>query len=68
MLSVTNGDGPVHRNVLDGSTDDPLAYGARLNWDIAGHMGYEEGALRQRSCDWTAARRRLGVLLHRSPF
>ncbi len=55
MVTVTNGDGPVHRNVLDGSTDDPLAYGARLNWDIMGHMGYEEGALRQRSCEWVAA-------------
>ena len=55
MLSVTNGDGPVHRNVLDGSTDDPLAFAARVNWDIAGHMGYEEGALRQRSCEWVAA-------------
>ena len=41
--------------MLDGETDDPLAFSARLNWDIMGHMGYEEGALRQRSCDWTAA-------------
>ena len=55
LFTVTNGDGPVHRNVLDGETDDPLAFSARLNWDIMGHMGYEEGALRQRSCDWTAA-------------
>ena len=55
MLAVTNGDGAGHRNVLDGSTDDPMAYSARVNWDIMGHMGYEEGALRQRSCDWTAA-------------
>ena len=55
MLTVTNGDGPVHRNVLDGTTDDPMAYGARVNWDVLGHMGYEEGALRQRSCDWTAS-------------
>jgi len=55
MVTVTNGDGPVHRNVLDGSTDDPLAFGARVNWDIMGHMGYEEGALRQRSCEWVAA-------------
>ena len=47
LLTVTNGDGPVHRNVLDGSTNDPLAYSARVNWDIMGHMGYEEGALRQ---------------------
>jgi hypothetical protein len=55
MVSVTNGDGPVRRNVLDGRTDDPLAFGARINWDIIGHMGYEEGALRQRSCEWVAA-------------
>ena len=55
MLTVTNGDGPVHRNVLDGTTDDPLAYSARVNWDILGHMGYEEGALRQKSCGWSAA-------------
>ena len=55
MLTVTNGDGPVHRNVLDGTTDDPLAYSARVNWDIKGHMGYEEGALRQHSCEWSAA-------------
>ena len=49
--TVTNGDGPVHRNVLDGTTDDPLAYSARVNWDIKGHMGYEEGALRQTTCE-----------------
>ena len=55
MVTVSNGDGPVHRNVLDGATDDPLAFGARVNWDIMGHMGYEEGALRQRSCEWVAA-------------
>ena len=61
MLTVTNGDGPLHRNVLDGTTDDPLAYSARVNWDIKGHMGYEEGALRQKSCDWSAA---LGAWAH----
>ncbi len=55
MATVTNGDGAAHRNVLDGSTDDNLAYSARLNWDIMGHMGYEEGALRQHECEWTAA-------------
>ncbi len=55
LVSVTNGDGPVHRNVLDGSTNDNLAYAARVNWDIKGHLGYEEGALRQRSCEWAAA-------------
>ncbi len=61
LATVTNGDGPVHRNVLDGSTDDPLAFCARVNWDIMGHMGYEEGALRQTSCEWAAA---LGAWAH----
>jgi hypothetical protein len=61
MATITNGDGPVKRNVIDGGTDDPLAYSARLNWDIKGHMGYEEGALKQRSCDWSAA---VGVWVH----
>ena len=61
LLTVTNGDGVKHRNVLDGRTDDPMAYSARINWDIMGHMGYEEGALRQRSCDWTAS---LGAWVH----
>ncbi len=61
LATVTNGDGPVHRNVLDGGTDDPLAFSARVNWDIMGHMGYEEGALRQTSCSWTAA---LGIWAH----
>jgi hypothetical protein len=55
MLTVTNGDGPVHHNVVDGRTDDPLAYSARINWDIIGHAGYEEGALRQTTCGWVAA-------------
>ena len=55
MFTVTNGDGPVRRNVLDGTTDDPMAYSARINWDVMGHMGYEEGALRQNSCSWVAA-------------
>ena len=55
MVTVTNGDGAGHRNVLDGETDDPLAFSGRVNWDIMGHMGYEEGALRQTSCSWAAA-------------
>jgi hypothetical protein len=53
--TITNGDGPVHRNVLDGNTDDNLAYSARVNWDLKGHCGYEEGALRMHECEWTAA-------------
>jgi hypothetical protein len=55
LATVTNGDGPVHRNVLDGTTNDNLAYSARVNWDILGHMGYEECALNHHSCEWTAA-------------
>jgi hypothetical protein len=53
--TITNGDGPVHRNVLDGETDDNLAYSARVNWDIKGHPGYEEGALRMHECEWAIA-------------
>ncbi|HVG94314.1 MAG TPA: hypothetical protein VND21_07695, partial [Planctomycetota bacterium] len=52
MATVTNGDGIYHRNVLDGTTSDNLAYSARVNWDFMGHMGYEEGALRQTQCGW----------------
>lgn len=55
MLTATNGDGPRTRNVFNGSSDDNLAYSARLNWDICGHMGYEEGALCQNECEWKAA-------------
>ena len=55
MLAITNGDGPVHRNVLDGETSDCFAYSARVNWDIKGHLGYEEGALRGHDCDWAAS-------------
>jgi len=55
LATITNGDGPVHHNVVDGRTDDPLAYSARFNWDVKGHMGYEEGALRQTTCGWVAS-------------
>jgi hypothetical protein len=55
LATVTNGDGPVTRNVLDVRTNDNLAYSARVNWDIKGHIGYEEGALRQHSCEWLLA-------------
>ena len=61
MLGVTNGDGPVHRNVLDGETSDCFAYSARVNWDIKGHLGYEEGALRSTECGWAAS---LGAWAH----
>jgi hypothetical protein len=55
LATITNGDGPVTRNVLDQGSNDNLAYSARINWDIKGHMGYEEGALRQHSCEWLLA-------------
>ena len=55
LVAVTNGDGPVRRNVLDGGTSDGFAYSARLNWDIKGHLGYEEGALRSHECEWAAS-------------
>jgi hypothetical protein len=55
MVTVTNGDGGGHRNVVDGFTSDNLAYSARVNWDFMGHMGYEEGALRQTQCGWVGA-------------
>ena len=55
LVTVTNGDGPVKRNILDQTTNDNLAYAARVNWDVKGHMGYEEGALRQHSCEWVAS-------------
>jgi hypothetical protein len=52
LVTVTNGDGPRTRNVLDVESNDNLAYSARVNWDVKGHMGYEEGALRQHECEW----------------
>ena len=55
LLTVTNGDGPVTRNVLDGTTSDNFAFSARVNWDIKGHIGYEEGALKGHECDWALA-------------
>lgn len=55
LATVTNGEGIFHRNVLDPTTADPLAYTARVNWNILGNLGYEEGALRQRECEWSLA-------------
>jgi len=55
LVTVTNGDGPARRNVLDGGTEDCFAYSARVNWDIKGHLGYEEGALRSNECGWAAS-------------
>src|SRR5438105_12058085 len=55
MATATNGDGPVRRNILDQTTNDNYAYSGRVNWDIKGHAGYEEGALRQHDCQWVAS-------------
>jgi len=52
LITVTNGDGPATRNVLDQTSNDNLAYSARVNWDLKGHIGYEEGALHQHECEW----------------
>jgi hypothetical protein len=53
MFAVTNGDsGDSIRNILDGRTDDNVAFSGRLNWAFLGATGYEEGALRQNSCTW----------------
>jgi hypothetical protein len=61
LATVSNGDGIGHRNVVDGYTSDNLAYSARINWDFLGHMGYEEGALRQRCGEWAGA---VGAWVH----
>ncbi|MCC7139707.1 MAG: hypothetical protein IT460_14885, partial [Planctomycetes bacterium] len=61
MATVTNGDGPAHRNVLDGTTSDNFAYSARVNWDVKGHLGYEEGALRSTECAWALS---IGAWVH----
>ena len=55
LVTVTNGDGPVHRNVLDGTTNDNLAYAARVNWDVVGHQGYSECAIGYGECEWRLA-------------
>jgi hypothetical protein len=53
MLSVTNGDGGDSiRNVIDHRTSDNLAFGGRVNWAFMAPIGYEEGALRQQTCQW----------------
>jgi hypothetical protein len=53
MFAVTNGDsGDSVRNILDGRTDDGVAFSGRLNWAFLGATGYEEGALRQNTCTW----------------
>jgi hypothetical protein len=68
LATITNGDTPpgqFRRNVLDATTDDSFAYSARVNWDfkcsddpesrLFSGMGYREGALLQRDCEWIGA-------------
>jgi hypothetical protein len=53
LLTVTNGDGGDSiRNVLDVRTSDGVAFSGRLNWAFLKPIGYQEGALRQTTCDW----------------
>ena len=53
LLTVTNGDGGDSiRNVLDYRTSDNLAFSGRLNWAFLNPIGYQEGALRQSTCQW----------------
>jgi len=53
LLTVTNGDGGDSiRNVIDVRTSDNLAYSGRLNWAFLKPIGYQEGALRNASCEW----------------
>ena len=53
LLTVTNGDGGDSiRNVIDTRTSDNLAYSGRLNWAFLSPVGYQEGALRNSTCNW----------------
>jgi hypothetical protein len=53
MFAVTNGDGGDSiRNVVDNRSDDNLALSARVNWAFLKPIYYEEGALRQTTCEW----------------
>jgi hypothetical protein len=53
LFTVTNGDGGDSiRNVIDQRTSDNLAFSGRLNWAFLKAIGYQEGALRQSTCDW----------------
>ena len=53
ILTVTNGDGGDSiRNVIDHRTSDNLAYALRINWAFLNKIGYQEGALRQQTCQW----------------
>jgi hypothetical protein len=53
LITVTNGDGGDSiRNVLDTRTSDGVAFSGRLNWAFLNPIGYQEGALRQSTCEW----------------
>jgi len=53
MFAVTNGDGGDSiRNVLDDRSNDNLAISGRVNWAFLKPTYYEEGALRQSTCEW----------------
>jgi hypothetical protein len=53
LLTVTNGDGGDSvRNVIDTRTSDNLSFSGRLNWAFLAPIGYQEGALRNASCQW----------------
>jgi hypothetical protein len=53
MVAVTNGDGGDSiRNVVDNRSDDSVAASGRLNWAFLNPTYYEEGALRQTTCEW----------------
>jgi hypothetical protein len=53
MAAISNGDGGDSiRNVLDDRTDDNLAMSGRVNWAFLKPIYYEEGALRQTTCEW----------------
>ena len=53
LFTVTNGDGGDSiRNVIDVRTSDNLAYSGRINWAFLNPIGYQEGALRNQTCNW----------------
>jgi hypothetical protein len=53
MVAATNGDGGDSiRNVVDIRTDDSVALSGRFNWAFLKPTYYEEGALRQTTCEW----------------
>jgi hypothetical protein len=53
MAAITNGDGGDSiRNVVDDRTSDGYAASARVNWAFLKPTYYEEGALRQTTCEW----------------